>query len=155
MPENESTSPEFRAKTKLGGRCVAKTCGWHNEDGTYGCSDLRVLQFHHKEGGGSAARRDGTDSNRMIAYEILRYIKRGWPPRFELLCAICHAIDSKPRQQGARLHKQPARIRRSQQKEGQPMRRVREKAEVEAEQAERRFLAAMRQQSREDAAFGD
>ena len=150
MLENESPSPEFRAKATLGGRCVAKTCRWHNEDGTYGCTDLRVLQFHHMEGGGSEARKDGKDSNRMIAYEILRYIKRGWPPRFELLCANCHAIDSKPRQQGARLHKQPARIRRSQQKQGQSLRRVREKPEIEAEQAERLFLAAMRRQTEED-----
>jgi hypothetical protein len=150
MIENESTSPEFRAKAKLGGRCVAKTCRWHNEDGKYGCTDLRVLQFHHRDGGGSAARKDGADSVRMIAYEILRYIKRGWPPRFELLCANCHAIDSKPRQQGARLHKRPARIRRSKQKQGQPLRRVRGKPEIESEQAERLFLAAVRRQIKED-----
>ena len=143
-------SPESRAIAALGGRCIAKTCRWQNDDGKYGCSDMRALHFHHKRGGGSAARRNGMDSKRSIALEILRYIRRGWSPRFELLCANCHAIESKPRQRGTHLHTQPARIRRSQQKEGQPTRRVREKAEIEAEQAERRVLAAMRQQIAEE-----
>lgn len=143
------SSPESRAIAVLGGRCMAETCRWQNDDGTLGCNDVRALHIHHREGGGSAARRNGADSKRSNALEILKYIKRGWSPRFELLCANCHAIESKPRQQGARLHTQPARIRRSQQKKGQPTRRVREKAEIEAEQAERNVLAAIRQQIKE------
>lgn len=145
-----TTSPEARAIAALGGRCMAKTCRWQNDDDKLGCTDPKALQFHHKHGGGSAARRNGTDSKRSIALEILRYIRRGWSPRFELLCANCHAIESKPRQQGACLHTQPARIRRSQQKRGQPPRRVRDKPEIEVEQAERRVLAAMRQQTEEE-----
>jgi hypothetical protein len=145
-----TTSPELRAMAALGGRCMAENCQWQNADGKLGCSDVKALQFHHKEGGGSAARGDGRDSKRSIAFEILRYIKRGWSPRFELLCANCHAIESKSRQGGARLHTQRARIRRSQQKEGQPTRRVREKTEIETEQAERRVLAAMRKQIKEE-----
>jgi hypothetical protein len=146
-PVRVIASPESRAIAALGGHCVAKTCRWQNGDRKFGCNDPRALQFHHKQGGGSAARRNGTDSKRSIAFEILRYIRRGWLPRFELLCANCHAIESKPRQQGARLHRQPARLRRSQQKECEPTRRVREKAETEAGQAERRFLAAMKKQT--------
>jgi len=141
-------SAESRAIDALGGRCTAKTCRWQNDDGKFGgCSDRRALQFHHTQDGGSAARRDGKDSKRLNAFEILRYIRRGWPPRFELLCANCHAIESKRRQQGSRLHLRPARIRRSQQKEGEPTRRVREKAEIEAE---RRFRDAMKQKTAED-----
>ena len=131
---------------------MAKTCRWHNEDGTIGCNDERALQFHHKDGGGSAQRKKGKDSRRMIAYEILREIKRGRSPRFDLLCACCHAIEGKvnKRHQGARQHEQPALVRASKQKEGQPARRVRDQSEIEAEQAERRVLAAMRRQTRED-----
>jgi hypothetical protein len=143
-------SPESRAIAALGGRCMAKDCRWQGSEGKLGCTDARVLQIHHKEGCGSDARRNGKDSKRSNAYETLRSIRRGWVPRFELLCANCHAIESKPRQEGARLHKRPARIRRSQQKDGQPARRVREKSEIESEQAERNFLAAMKKQSKED-----
>lgn len=150
MPVRVIASPESRAIAALGGRCMAKACRWRNDDRKFGCGDPRTLQFHHKQGGGSTTRRNGTDSKRSNALEILRYIKRGWSPRFELLCANCHAIESKPRQQGARLHLRPARIRRSQQKEGQPTRRVREKAEIETEQAGRKVLAAMRQQIAEE-----
>jgi hypothetical protein len=88
----------------------------------------------------------------VMPLKYLRYIKRGLSPRFELLCACCHAIEGKvnKRNQGANQHKQPALVRASKQKPGQPERRVRNKAEIEAEKAERRFLAAMRRQTSED-----
>jgi hypothetical protein len=106
MPEhigNESTSPDqnvrLRAIAKLGGRCAATTCRWHNEDDTVGCTDERGLVFHHIDGGGSAKRRDGNDSLRQIYYEVLR-----GSLRFQLLCGTCHEIEKKleKRARGAR-----------------------------------------------------
>lgn len=151
MLENRSTSPEPRAIAKLGGRCLARTCRWHNDDGTVGCNDERALNFHHKDGGGSAQRKKGRDSRRSIAYEILREMQRGRSPRFELLCACCHSIEGKvnKRAQGANQHEQPARVRWTQQKDEQLARRVRQRQEIEAEWAERRFLAAIRHQIKE------
>jgi len=100
-----------RAKLKLGGRCARPKCRWLNQDGTFGCTDLRALVLHHKDG--SEARREGKDSLMQNVYEVLH-----GSVRFEFLCATCHEIDKKEtlRAQGARQHKQPARVRRSQQK---------------------------------------
>ena len=149
MPDTQSASPDrglrLKAIAKLGGRCVGNTCRWHNADGTYGCTDERALQFDHKDGGGSSARRKGKDSLRQIYYQVLN-----GSLRFRLLCASCHEIRKKVERQaqGANQHEQPARLRQSLQIEGEPVRRVREKPEIEAEQAERRFLAAMRRQTK-------
>jgi hypothetical protein len=112
---------------------MAKDCRWQNEDATQGCNDPRMLHFHHKHGGGTAARKGGADSKRMISYEILRATEARVEPRFGLLCANCHEIETKPQRQGAILHHGPAKIRKSQQKPGQPERRVRTRDEIEAE----------------------
>lgn len=139
MPESERTSPDrplrLRAVAKLGGHCVGTTCRWHNDDGTIGCNDERALHFHHKGGGGSAARKQSKDSLRQIYYQVLK-----GSIRFELLCACCHEITSKPQKQGARLHKQAARVRRSKQIAGQPERRVRETQELKDQREQREFL---------------
>ena len=63
------------AKAILGGRCADPNCRWLNEDGTLGCADERAPVFDHIEGGGSAARRKGNDSIRMICYEIKKNVK--------------------------------------------------------------------------------
>jgi len=147
MPDSPDRALRLRAIAERGGRCEARTCRWRNEDGTSGCNDERGLVFHHIDGGGSAQRRDGNDSLRQIYYEVLRRSRR-----FQLLCATCHEIEKKVEQraQGARQHKQPARIRRSQQIEGQPVRRVREQSELEFLRAEQSFLAALRRQTEEE-----
>jgi hypothetical protein len=143
MPETESISPDrllrLKAIAKLGGRCAGNTCRWHNNDGTVGCNDERALQFHHKDGGGSAARKQGKDSLRQIYCQVLR-----GSLRFELLCANCHEIEKKvqKRAQGARQHVRPARVRRSLQIEGQPVKRVKVNPELEFLRAEQSFLAA-------------
>jgi hypothetical protein len=131
--KDKSIPPRRRAIIGLGGRCVAKTCRWHNDDGTTGCSDERALHFHHTGGEGSIRRQVGKDSSRSNTFEIIRHLKYGWAPRFELFCANCHEIETstKGQRQGANQHIQPARIRRSQQVEGQPARRVRDKAETQ------------------------
>jgi len=112
------------ARRILGGKCANPDCRWANDDGTLGCKDGRMLMFHHIEGGGSESRREGGDSTRSNCYEIKRYHARGWPLRFRLLCANCHEMITKPQKLGARLHKQPARVRRSLQISGQEPRRV-------------------------------
>jgi hypothetical protein len=114
------------ARAILGGRCAAPTCRWLNEDGTFGCVDERALVFDHIDGGGSAARRDGGDSTCMICYEIKKDAKYGCNRRFQLLCATCHEIKKKAEKQaqGARQHRQPARVRRSLQRAGEEPRRV-------------------------------
>jgi len=115
------------ARRILGGRCADITCRWVNEDGSRGCVDERALQFDHVRGGGSEARREGRDSVRSICYEIKRAAEIGLLQRFQLLCANCHEIRKREERQsqGARQHKQPARVRRSLQKEGGEPRRVR------------------------------
>jgi hypothetical protein len=57
-----------------------------------------------------------------ICYAVMR-----GSSRFRRLCATCHEIRKKEdrQAQGARQHKQPARLRRSLQTEGQPVRRIR------------------------------
>lgn len=101
---------KLRAIAALGGRCMSKNCRWQNDDGTFGCTEVRVLHLHHRDGGGSEARRNSRDSTQMNRYEVLRDVKRKRTPRFELLCANCHEIESGPRRMGARLHKKPARM---------------------------------------------
>jgi hypothetical protein len=153
VPERSSPDRPLRLKAiaKLGGHCVGTTCRWHNEDGTIGCNDERALHFHHKDGGGSAARKQSKDSLRQIYFQVLN-----GSLRFELLCACCHEIISKPQKQGARLHRQAARVRRSKQIAGKAARRVRETQELidqreqrELLELEKSFLAARERQKTE------
>lgn len=101
-------------------RCKNPNCRWHNDDGTIGCNDPSALEFDHRDGGGSVERKLGRAGGDMTYYAIKRK-----PWLFQLLCANCHAIKSSKEKGGARLHKQPAIVRRSQQIEGHPVRRVR------------------------------
>lgn len=103
-------------------RCKSPECRWHNDDGTIGCNDKRALQFDHRDGRGSEERKTRKVDGDRLYYEIRKH-----PERFQLLCANCNEIKSKGEKQGARLHKQPQLVRRSQQIEGQPARRVRTK----------------------------
>jgi hypothetical protein len=103
-------------------RCKSPDCCWHNKDGTIGCNDKRALQFDHKDGGGSKERKTGKIEGNRLYYAIKKH-----PERFQLLCANCNEIKSKGEKQGARLHKLPQLVRRSQQIEGRPVRRVGEK----------------------------
>ena len=112
--------PDHEGRTDA--RCKSRDCRWHNEDGTIGCNDKRALQFDHKDGGGSEGRTTGKTAGSRLYYEIKKH-----PERFQLLCANCNEIKSKGEKKGGRLHKQPQLVRRSQQIEGQPVRRVIEK----------------------------
>lgn len=150
-PPSKSTVRQQRLRleniAKLGGRCSNPSCGWQNLDGTAGCSDDRALQFDHKDGGGSAARRAGRDAGLAGLYYI-----RNHSELFQLLCANCNCIKARDKKErrGALQHNGPALVRRSL---GQPGRRVRETREakdrrdqLEYERAERSFLNATERQ---------
>lgn len=103
-------------------RCKGPDCRWRNVDGTSGgCNDPRVLQFDHIAGGGSTIRAAGHGGD--LTYFSIKKKPGDW----QLLCANCHAIKTSKQQGGARLHRQPARVRNSQQSPGKPIRRVRNK----------------------------
>ena len=136
MTENKNTVAGRRvrreAEVRLGGyrdrdgevqvRCMNPGCRWHNDDGTIGCNDRRALHIHHKDGGGNEDRKNHPGSS--FYYFMLRE-----PERFLLLCATCHEIRTHEagQRQGANLHKEAALIRRSQQIDGLPPRRVRKR----------------------------
>lgn len=71
---------------KLGGRCSSPTCAWVNEDGSKGCTDFRVLQFDHVDGGGTKERKSG--SFEKLCKEVLED-RSG---KFQLLCSNCNWI---------------------------------------------------------------
>lgn len=68
---------------KLSGKCSSQTCRWLNEDGTFGCTDHRLLQVDHKNGG-------GTQERRKLSYDkMLKRILES-PDEYQLLCACCN-----------------------------------------------------------------
>jgi hypothetical protein len=71
---------------KLGGRCASPTCGWVNEDGTKGCTDFRILQFDHVEGGGTKDRK--TFSFEKLCKDVITDVTG----KYQLLCANCNWI---------------------------------------------------------------
>jgi hypothetical protein len=82
----------YRARLKkavhevLGNRCASITCCWHNNDGSVGCNDSRMLQIDHINGGGTKERREL--SGHMIHLKIL---KMPHPENeYQLLCANCN-----------------------------------------------------------------
>jgi hypothetical protein len=114
--------PDHEGEIRSDPRCKNPDCCWHNKDGTIGCNDKRALQFDHKDGGGSEERKTGKIAGDRLYFDIKKH-----PEGYQLLCATCNEIKSKTEKQGARLHKQPQRVRRSQQIEGQPVRVTRSK----------------------------
>ncbi len=80
-------------------RCKNSACRWLNKDGTEGCTDINLLEFDHKEGGGTAERALGRGGDLMYC----AIIKQPW--LFQLLCANCHKMKTAKEQGGARLHK--------------------------------------------------
>lgn len=80
-------------------RCKNSACRWLNKDGTVGCTDINLLEFNHKEGGGH--RREGTRSrwrsNVLRDYQTTLALSTP--------CANCHRMKTAKEQGGARLHK--------------------------------------------------
>jgi len=72
-----------KAIAKLGGRCSSSTCRWLNDEGTLGCTDPRLLQIDHKNGG-------GTQERAKLSYDkmLLRVLEHS--EDYQLLCACCN-----------------------------------------------------------------
>jgi hypothetical protein len=140
QPLSKSTIRQQRLRLEniamLGGRCSNPRCRWQNDDGTNRCNDDKALQFDHKDGGGSAARRDGRDAGLAGLYYI-----RNHPELFQLLCANCNCIKARDKKErrGALQFRQPALVRRSL---GQPGRRVSEPQELKDRREHLEFLKA-------------
>lgn len=92
IPRYGAYAPELRRQIERAKvRAIrAKIHGWlGNECWKCGASDTRVLQIHHRKGGGSKERREH-------GWNYLRYLNRlsfqTLRKRYQLLCANCHAI---------------------------------------------------------------
>ena len=77
--DERRTAQRFEAIRMLGNRC--ENCG---------TEDVRVLQIHHRIGGGSAERSRGLDSVRLVRGILSGRISR---EKFGLLCANCNWIE--------------------------------------------------------------
>ena len=69
----------------LGGKCANKNCRHLNNDGTLGCTDLRILHIDHKKGKGNK------DRLRLWSQQILKKVLK-YPKMFQLLCPTCNWI---------------------------------------------------------------
>jgi hypothetical protein len=69
---------------QYGGHCSSPTCRWLNEDGTIGCTDVRLLQLDHKAGGGTQER------NKMGVEAMWRKAKDDTSGAYQLLCSNCN-----------------------------------------------------------------
>jgi hypothetical protein len=114
----------------LGERCSNPDCGWHNDDGTQGCTDVRALQIDRVGGGGSTELRAGHGVGLAHLYRVRKDLKwsalAGISSDYQLLCANCNWIKrhTNGEARGADQHKRPARLRRALQVKGRPVRRV-------------------------------
>lgn len=69
----------------LGGKCANKNCRHLNEDGTLGCTDLRILHIDHRNGDGNK------DRLVMWSQQIWKKVLKN-PKKFQLLCPTCNWI---------------------------------------------------------------
>lgn len=80
-----------RLKEKLcriyGCKCANSECRWKNKDGSFGCTDIRILQLDHKLGGGSRER-SLTSSLEIYRKAIKKVDKR----KYQILCPNCNWI---------------------------------------------------------------
>ena len=70
-----------------GFKCCSKKCRWVNEDGSKGCSDIRILQLDHKLGGGVKSRK-GISSLQYYRRAIEQHDKK----KYQMLCPNCNWI---------------------------------------------------------------
>lgn len=71
---------------KYGSRCNNSSCGWINEDGSKGCTDIRCLQIDHVNGGGNK-------EIKQLSFSVrLRKILDDTEGVYQLLCSNCNWI---------------------------------------------------------------
>jgi hypothetical protein len=68
----------------LGNKCTNPNCRHLNEDGTLGCTDQRLLQVDHPNGGGTE------EFFKLGTYGVYRKILRVGGVGYRLLCAQCN-----------------------------------------------------------------
>lgn len=68
----------------MGARCTNPTCRWLNDDGTMGCTDERLLQIDHINGG-------GTKERKTVQVDVMlkRLLREGYSG-YQLLCSNCN-----------------------------------------------------------------
>jgi hypothetical protein len=68
---------------KMGGKCSSPNCRWVNDDGSTGCTDERLLQIDHVNGGGYRERKE---------LHVEAYLKKVLNNSFgyQLLCSNCN-----------------------------------------------------------------
>lgn len=72
--------------TLLGNRCSNPNCRYLNDDGTLGCTDIRLLHIDHIKGGGRREREAVHGNVRTLHKKILKTEGKG----YRLLCANCN-----------------------------------------------------------------
>jgi hypothetical protein len=75
-----------------GKRCANSNCKWRNEDGSFGCTDIRILQLDHKQAGGLQSRKkfSGFLSGGRAYY--LQAIRKPNKKKYQMLCPNCNWI---------------------------------------------------------------
>jgi hypothetical protein len=71
--------------TIYGLRCSSPKCRWLNDDGTFGCTDISILQLDHKMGKGVQSRK-GISS--MEYYR--KAVKNPDKEKYQMLCPNCN-----------------------------------------------------------------
>jgi hypothetical protein len=70
-----------------GNRCANPKCKWQNEDGSFGCTDIRILQLDHKQGNGNKSR-EGISSLQYYRRAIQVINKK----KYQMLCPNCNWV---------------------------------------------------------------
>jgi hypothetical protein len=70
-----------------GTKCCNPNCKWQNEDGSFGCADIRILQLDHKQGGGYNSRKGISSTN-----YYRQAIKNPDTEKYQMLCPNCNWI---------------------------------------------------------------
>lgn len=68
----------------LGRKCSNADCKWQNDDGSIGCTDERLLQIDHRNGGGTKEAR-GKGGRCAMLRRVLEH-----PDEYQVLCANCN-----------------------------------------------------------------
>jgi hypothetical protein len=81
----------------LGEKCSNRQCRWKNEDGTFGCNDLRMIDIDHVYENGIQDRLTARGHRRQPTTYLRRILDKivSGSDEFQLLCANCHRLKTK------------------------------------------------------------